>query len=413
MLSLSRGFQSQQNSSLHRICDESYNDNIGYQSYYDSTCFPRIDAVYTWVNGSDPIWFAEMQRYKTQYRKEHNITDVEEDASISLNRFRDNDELKYDLDPLFHFRYSLRSLEKNAPWIHHIYIVTNGQIPSWLDTSNPKVTIVTHKEIFTNPKALPTFSSPSIEMNLHHIHGLSDYFIYFNDDVFLGSPVLPADFMTLEKGQILYSSWEVPECSKLCKYSMLNNNVCDSACNNRECGFDLGDCANVTPVESKLSKQEEAIIAAKEEEQCNSACDQSLLENDQCDEVCNTVECGYDRGLCRSSLTNHYNLTFFCRVEDSLNLTKSLRLHPRDISDADYFVEKEYTLETTSYCVARMIVHQTHFIILHIDPILSAHFSIQTINCLEPGFPQIVFLMNRNDIDLRVRSREANGFYSV
>ena len=30
-----------------------------------------------------------------QYRKEHNITDVEDNNSISSNRFRDNDELKY------------------------------------------------------------------------------------------------------------------------------------------------------------------------------------------------------------------------------------------------------------------------------------------------------------------------------
>ena len=34
------------------------------------------------------------------------------------SRFRDNDEL----------RYSLRSLEQHAPWLRHIYIVTNGQV---------------------------------------------------------------------------------------------------------------------------------------------------------------------------------------------------------------------------------------------------------------------------------------------
>ena len=41
----------------------------------------------------------------------------------SASRYRDNNEL----------RYSLRSLAKFAPWIRHVYIVTNGQIPYWLD----------------------------------------------------------------------------------------------------------------------------------------------------------------------------------------------------------------------------------------------------------------------------------------
>lgn len=82
------------NERIQSTCDASYNNNIGYRSFSELTCFPVIDAVYTWVNGSDPLWFAEMQYYKSQYRKDHNITDVEENASYSLNRFRDNDELK-------------------------------------------------------------------------------------------------------------------------------------------------------------------------------------------------------------------------------------------------------------------------------------------------------------------------------
>ena len=53
--------------------------------------------------------------------------DVEKEAS-SLRRFTDWDELKY----------SLRSLEKYAPWVRHVYIVTNGQIPSWLDMENSR-----------------------------------------------------------------------------------------------------------------------------------------------------------------------------------------------------------------------------------------------------------------------------------
>jgi hypothetical protein len=36
-------------------------------------------------------------------------------------------------------RYSLRSVEKYAPWVRNIYIVTNGQIPYWLDLSHPRI----------------------------------------------------------------------------------------------------------------------------------------------------------------------------------------------------------------------------------------------------------------------------------
>lgn len=282
-------------------------------------------------------------------------------------------------------RYSLRSLEKNAPWINHVYIVTNGQVPEWLDTSNPKVTIVTHKEIFKNPKALPTFSSPSIEMNLHHIRGLSDYFIYFNDDVFLGSPVIPADFMSLEKGQMLYASWEVPECEKLCKYSMLGNNVCDSACNNRACGFDLGDCESVAPVDSSINKQEEALLLAKQEEACNADCPRDLLQNGVCNPECNTSECGWDGGDCGVPGDNVHALRFFCHLEPAMNITSTL-LFPRKMQqEADYYVEKEYVIEDTSYCLARVVIPLTSYVVVDFDPVITSHFTILNVDCLEPG----------------------------
>lgn len=221
-----------QSNSLHRYCDREYRDNIGFSSYSSVLCYPQIDAVYTWVNGSDPVWFAEMEYYKSRFQKEHGISENTTDTSSSRNRFRDNDEL----------RYSLRSLDQNAPWIHHIYIVTNGQVPSWLDTSNPRISVVTHEEIFANKEALPTFSSPAIELNLHHIEGLSEYFLYFNDDVFLGDAIYPSDLLSLENGQLVFGSWEAPKCNEKCSYSQLGNGECNPACNTERCGYDFGDC---------------------------------------------------------------------------------------------------------------------------------------------------------------------------
>lgn len=56
------------------------------------------------------------------------------DEDVSASRFEDNEEL----------RYSLRSVERHAPWVRHVFIITNGQIPSWLNLDNPRVTVVTH-----------------------------------------------------------------------------------------------------------------------------------------------------------------------------------------------------------------------------------------------------------------------------
>ena len=64
-------------------------------------------------------------------------------------------------------RYSLRSLEKHAPWVRQVFLVTAGQIPYWLNLDHPRLTVVTHEEIFERQEHLPTFSSPAIEANIH------------------------------------------------------------------------------------------------------------------------------------------------------------------------------------------------------------------------------------------------------
>ena len=61
----------------------------------------------------------------------------------------------------------VRSLEKHATWIRNVYIVTNGQIPYWLNLDHKNVFLITHEEIFENLSDLPTFSSPAIETHLH------------------------------------------------------------------------------------------------------------------------------------------------------------------------------------------------------------------------------------------------------
>lgn len=92
-------------------------------------------------------------------------------------------------------RFSLRSVEKNADWARKIFLVTNGQVPEWLDTSQTKLEVITHEQIFSNKSNLPTFNSNALEANLVNIPGLSEYFVYMNDDFFLGEKVFPSDFV--------------------------------------------------------------------------------------------------------------------------------------------------------------------------------------------------------------------------
>jgi hypothetical protein len=91
-------------------------------------------------------------------------------------------------------RYSLRSLERFAPWVRQIFLVTDAQCPTWLKPDHPRLRLVDHREIFPNPGHLPTFSSNAIECHLHRINGLSEFFLYFNDDCFLGKTLSATDF---------------------------------------------------------------------------------------------------------------------------------------------------------------------------------------------------------------------------
>lgn len=138
--------------------------------------FP-VDAVYTWVDGNDPEWRATRNAYLAEAGKLN-------PDSASASRYANRDEL----------RYSLRSLEMYSPFIRKVYILTDGQVPAWLDTSQDRIQVVDHKEIFTDPDALPVFNSHAIESQLHHIDGLSEHYLYLNDDVAFGRPVTAEHF---------------------------------------------------------------------------------------------------------------------------------------------------------------------------------------------------------------------------
>ncbi|GHB44759.1 Stealth CR1 domain-containing protein [Mongoliitalea lutea] len=155
-----------------------------------------IDAVITWVDGNDPAHQKKMNQYLPDTKKKSFSTDP--------TRFAAAGEIKYCVSSILHF----------APFVRKIFIVTDNQDPQ-LDAHVQKVfpnrsqdvVIIDHQVIFEGyEQFLPTFNSSSIENMLWRIPGLSENFIYFNDDIFLIQPVNPEDFFQ-NNTPVLRGSW--------------------------------------------------------------------------------------------------------------------------------------------------------------------------------------------------------------
>ncbi|WP_446002180.1 stealth family protein [Weissella viridescens] len=131
--------------------------------------FP-IDFVVTWVDGGDAKWVAKRNKFKAK-----------DEEMNSEARFRD-----YGI-----FKYWFRSVQKNAPWVNKIFLITDHQVPEWLKLSD-KIELINHED-YIDEKYLPTFNSNVIEMNINKIEGLSEHFVLFNDDMFMLNKLQPSD----------------------------------------------------------------------------------------------------------------------------------------------------------------------------------------------------------------------------
>lgn len=146
--------------------------------------YMEVDLVYLWVNGNDPEFRA---------RRNAALGKTEEVAEVNCEgRVAENDELKY----------SLRSVAQYAPWIHKIFIVTDNQVPEWMDLTNPKIRIINQNDIIP-VESQPTFNSVVIEHQLHRIPDLSEHFLYANDDMYFNRKVNESDFFTSDGRPIM------------------------------------------------------------------------------------------------------------------------------------------------------------------------------------------------------------------
>lgn len=144
-----------------------------------------IDVVITWVDGDD-LSHREKRR---KYASADELTNDDVGGEI---RYKSIGEI----------RYCVASILRFAPFVRKIFIVTDGQDPQLYDfierefpDRTTEIVIVDHKVIFEGYESyLPVFNSLAIETMLWRIPGLSDHFVYFNDDVLLAAPVEPDDF---------------------------------------------------------------------------------------------------------------------------------------------------------------------------------------------------------------------------
>jgi hypothetical protein len=169
---------------------------------FDSRLGP-IDAVFTFVNDTDPVWRSSFEHYSEFAGNNIPVRDGDEPT----NRWREWGELQY----------SMRSLYMHANWVRHIYLVvaSNSQIPSWLNRSNERVRIVLHADLFEHDlDSLPTFNSLAIETVLHRIPTLSNHFLYMNNDVFFGRST-PRDTFITEQRYMKFHHWRIYEQRKL------------------------------------------------------------------------------------------------------------------------------------------------------------------------------------------------------
>ncbi len=135
-----------------------------------------IDFVITWVDGSDHLW----NEVRCKALEKLNASKLD----TRKQRYRNWKNLVF----------LLRGISKYASWVNHIYIVTPHQVPVWLNLNNPRISVIDQDDLFEDKSILPTFNNCAVELLLHKIQGLTEQFVYFNDDMFILSETKETDF---------------------------------------------------------------------------------------------------------------------------------------------------------------------------------------------------------------------------
>jgi len=157
-----------------------------------------VDFVVLWVDGQDPLHQAKRSVYLNAFRL-HSESNAEQ--STSPLRFVQTDELKY----------CLRSIKQHAPWYRKIWLVVDEQFPRFLQQSlleQDRIEIIDHQQLFAGyEEYLPSFNTRAIASLVGLIPGLSEHFIYANDDFMFGHAVQQGFFFQYNGLPVTYGDW--------------------------------------------------------------------------------------------------------------------------------------------------------------------------------------------------------------
>lgn len=145
----------------------------------DAQASPDIDIVIMWVDGADA-------HFKAIHDEAYNrLVGQGVPVKSEKGRHRDNGELFF----------LLRAIAAYMPWYRRIHIVTNGQVPRFVDFARDDIALVTHAQIFPRAADAPSFNTFAIESAINGIPGLAEHYIRFSDDFFVGAPLTKDDFL--------------------------------------------------------------------------------------------------------------------------------------------------------------------------------------------------------------------------
>lgn len=163
------------------ICDNTLNNIESDMENRHIVVSDPIDVVITWVDSTDPEWVYQKSIYEPKdFSDDFDCRDVRYSPH---NGFVDAE-----------LRICVELIMKHLPFIRNIHVVVaRSQGCKWF-SKYPKIRVVYHDQIWPDEEGLPTFSSSAIETCLHHIPGLSEKFIYFNDDTYITKPLDESSF---------------------------------------------------------------------------------------------------------------------------------------------------------------------------------------------------------------------------
>lgn len=164
-----------------------------------------IDLVIAYVDNQDLVWRNTYINFCKKNRLNQNIVDLLSSRYGGIN----------------FINYQMKLVSKNMPWVKNIYLLLSNIEQKPKDLPN-NCKIILHHE-FIPQQFLPTFNSTTIEMFLWNIKGLSEYFIYANDDMLPTSKLKPSDFFDSGKIKIKWRLDDFYFSSTMYAYQCRNN----------------------------------------------------------------------------------------------------------------------------------------------------------------------------------------------